>query len=46
MVKTLIVSAFISDLVVDNSQTKATLDFKNPYSVEEGIGVWFKVEKK
>ncbi|AFL69136.1 NAD-dependent epimerase/dehydratase family protein [Sulfurospirillum barnesii] len=34
------------DLVVDNSQTKATLDFKNPYRVEEGIRLMIEGEKE
>lgn len=34
------------NLVVDNTQTKAMLDFNNPYSVEEGISLMIRGEQE
>ncbi len=44
--KPLLYQRLFCDLVVDNSQTKAILDFKNPYSVEEGIRRMVQGEKE
>lgn len=45
-IKPSIYQRLFGNLVVDNSQTKAILNFKNPYSVEDGIRMMVQGQKE